>query len=181
MVWKNMRKRCNNQNDPQYADYGGRGISICPEWGSFEQFLADMGECNGLTIERKDVNGNYCKENCCWIPRAAQRRNTRHTHQITWGGQTKPLNYWAKELGITGTALKYRIAKWGLESAMTTPLNHEKQTAGQASMEHFKKAGFARTGNCGRNFSPLDAALDSHRKSSLARWTGRRKQRVPRS
>ncbi len=175
-----MRRRCNDPTNQSYPDYGGRGISICPSWDSFETFLADMGEANGLTLERKDVNGNYCKANCCWIPKAAQRRNTRHTHQITWNGETKPLNYWAADLGITGGALKYRIAKWGLERAMTQLPDQTKKAAGQASMQSFAEKGFIRAGNGGKNFTNMESSLENWKKSSLARWTGQKAARVAR-
>lgn len=84
-VWKAMRERCNNPNDQYYADYGGRGISICGEWDDFQIFYewamahgykpnASFGEC---TIDRKDVNGNYCPDNCHWIDMKAQAKNRR--------------------------------------------------------------------------------------------------------
>jgi len=64
--WEALRARCLNPNNNRYKLYGGRGIKVCARWlHSFEKFLADMGERpERTTIERKDGNGNYCKENC---------------------------------------------------------------------------------------------------------------------
>jgi hypothetical protein len=60
-----MFQRCTNPANPKYPNYGGRGITVCDRWGAFENFLSDMGvRSPGLTLERKDVNGNYEPANC---------------------------------------------------------------------------------------------------------------------
>ena len=75
--WYSMKTRCLNKNRKYYYRYGGRGITICPEWlNSFTNFLADMGERpKGKTLDRKDNNGNYCKSNCRWATAKQQRLN----------------------------------------------------------------------------------------------------------
>lgn len=78
-IWRDMTKRCRNRNCKSYPYYGGRGITVCKRWrDSFANFLEDMGECpDHLTIERKRVNGNYTKSNCCWANRFDQVHNRR--------------------------------------------------------------------------------------------------------
>ena len=85
--WYNMTQRCYNKNAPNYKDYGGRGITVCDRWkNSFKDFLEDMGDpprCpytkDRHTLDRKDGGGNYFKDNCHWITRAAQLDNRRTT------------------------------------------------------------------------------------------------------
>lgn len=81
-VWLSMRQRCNNPRNKSYPDYGARGIQVCSEWNEFSAFkewAQESGYSEGLTIERLDVNGNYCPANCTWIPRSEQNKNTRRT------------------------------------------------------------------------------------------------------
>lgn len=116
-VWAGMKDRCNNPNNKHYNNYGRRGIAVCNEWlNSFQAFLdwaMANGYSEGLTIERKDTNGNYCPENCKWASRVEQNRNKRNTIQAEISGNTKPLSEWAKESGIPYTTL-YSRYKQGL-------------------------------------------------------------------
>jgi hypothetical protein len=76
-LWLSIRGRCNNPNKSDYKYYGGRGISVCVQWDSFAQFAADVGPHpgGGLTLDRKNTNGNYSPSNVRWATRQTQARN----------------------------------------------------------------------------------------------------------
>lgn len=78
-VWRQVMQRCKNPNNPDHKNYGARGIEVSSDWTDFGRFLTDMLPTYrpGLTLERVDVDGNYCKENCTWITNEAQASNRR--------------------------------------------------------------------------------------------------------
>lgn len=88
-VWQGMKRRCDNPNFKQFADYGGRGIKVCPRWiNSFENFVHDMGERpDGHSIDRIDNDGPYSPENCRWVSRTQQQRNQRRTRRVVLDGK----------------------------------------------------------------------------------------------
>jgi len=106
-TWGSMIQRCANPNN---ANYGGRGITVCERWKKFENFYEDMGKKpKGLSIERKDNSGNYCPKNCRWEAIKNQNRNKRSNVNIEYRGKTQCMSAWAEELGINYDALRYRL------------------------------------------------------------------------
>lgn len=125
--WYNMKTRCLNKNNPKYKRYGARGIKICDEWLNFKNFhewAINNGFKDGLTIERIDNNGDYCPENCKWIPMAEQAKNKECNIMITYNGITDTLQGWTKRLGFKKNTLRARICDygWSIEKALTTPI-----------------------------------------------------------
>lgn len=112
-IWSAMVHRCTFDNDKQYKYYGGRGIIVCDRWlYSFPDFLLDMGECNdGLTLERRDTNGNYEPNNCYWASWNVQFRNTRHNVWVKYGNECNIKIDWIRKLGITPASWHYWIKK----------------------------------------------------------------------
>lgn len=117
-IWRGILSRCFNKNNREYKNYGGRGISISKHWkNSFVNFYnwsIKNGYKKDLTIERKDVNGNYTPENCCWIMLKEQSFNKRNTIMIEIKGDTKCLQQWCdifnvKRYMIYSLMKKYNI------------------------------------------------------------------------
>lgn len=128
-IWQGVKDRCLNKYELTYKYYGARGIIICEEWKNSSENFCFWAHKNGyqdnLTIERKDVNGNYCPENCIWIPLSKQGNNKTNNRKITAFGETKNLNEWAKDSRclVSRPTITRRI-KDGMspEEAMTSPI-----------------------------------------------------------
>lgn len=82
-IYCGMKNRCYNKTNKDYKHYGSRGIKVCDEWladfMAFYNWAIANGYSDELTIDRKDVNGNYAPDNCKWSTRAEQARNQRRT------------------------------------------------------------------------------------------------------
>lgn len=127
-VWNGMRSRCNNPNAESFHRYGGRGITICAEWSDFDSFYhwaMKNGYQKGLSIERVDVNGNYCPENCTWIPLAEQAKNTERSlmrRTVEINGETKSVKEWIEALEIPESRYRHRKSRgWSDKAAIITP------------------------------------------------------------
>lgn len=121
--WESMRDRCNNKNNKSFAIYGGRGVSVCEAWESFDRFLRDMGPRPlGMTLDRIDASGDYEPNNCRWATAGTQARNRRSNRLLCFDGATKPLAEWAELHGLHPATLLYRINRgWDVNRAIETP------------------------------------------------------------
>lgn len=126
--WCSIIQRCENPSNRDFANYGGRGITIAEEWRhDFKTFhnyvsqLPDFGE-GGRSLDRIDNNLGYSPGNVRWATRAEQNRNRRDNRWITYDDRTQCLSDWAKEFGIGHATLRHRIRRgWSAERALTTP------------------------------------------------------------
>ena len=103
-IWNNIKARCLNTRAINYKNYGGRGISICDEWMSFEEFhkwAVNNGYRDNLTIDRIDNNGYYYPDNCRWISRGENAGRNRNTILLTVNSETKSISAIAREVGIS--------------------------------------------------------------------------------
>lgn len=136
-IWSHMKERCYSKTYDHYNNYGGRGITVCDEWlndyMSFREWAykngydenAKHGEC---TIDRINVNGNYCPENCRWVDMKTQHGNTTQNKYITFNGETHCFSEWENILGLSRGILSQRINRdgWSIEKALTTPIKTNK-------------------------------------------------------
>lgn len=126
--WASMKARCYNKESKSYNRYGGRGIRVCQEWlddfMNFYNWAMANGYRDDLTIERKDVNGNYCPENCCWITAKEQAKNRRTTLKTRDknGNEVYAMDI-AEENGIPmNVVIARKSSGWDLNKALNTPL-----------------------------------------------------------
>lgn len=129
--WSGMIQRCENPNVAQYADYGGRGITVCSRWRyAFAAFLQDMGPkpFKGATIERKDNNGNYELANCMWADKITQCNNKRNNRVIEHDGQSHTLQEWSRITGIDRNTIATRL-NYGWDVATALGLHSSRASA----------------------------------------------------
>lgn len=123
-AWDGMMERCHNIRGRDYANYGGRGISVCEKWRNVENFLADMGHPPiGLSIDRIDNNRGYEPGNCRWATGKEQSRNRRTNYIIVFNGESGCIAHWSEKTGIKSGVISARIkAGWSVDKTMTTPV-----------------------------------------------------------
>ena len=121
-VWQMMKQRCENIAHTSYDEYGGRGIKVCKQWQTFENFLADMGDRPlGLTIDRINNDGNYEPNNCRWATKREQALNARSNLIVTAFGKTAPLAaFFENSKSIEYRRARQRIQRdgWSAETAI---------------------------------------------------------------
>lgn len=119
--WRSMMNRCNRKDNASYEYYGGRGITYCKRWESFENFFADMGlRPDDKTLDRKNNDKGYSKENCRWATPKEQVRNRRDNSYVIFKGEKKLLCELAEDHGLPNSLVRGRLYRsgWTLEQAL---------------------------------------------------------------
>lgn len=129
-IWHGMKQRCFCETSREYPNWGGRGIIVCAEWkddyASFRDWALGNGYEDDLTIDRIDVDGNYCPENCRWVDWKTQAENRRDTMHFIVNGEDKTLSQLSDEYGIKYTTLYQRVCKynWPIEKSLSVPVRN---------------------------------------------------------
>lgn len=138
-----IKRRCNNPDDKNYKDYGGRGIKVCSEWldpekghENFRKWAIENGWKKGLSIDRRNNDGDYEPSNCRWATSKQQSNNTRFNRLVTINGKTKTVQEWADIVGISQRSMTRRIeAGWSEEDLLKPRYNPLKMTKAEMSKE----------------------------------------------
>jgi len=119
-TWKGMHGRCSNPRNRAYQNYGGRGIDVCARWGSFENFVKDMGECpENHSIDRIDNSKGYTPDNCRWASTTVQNRNRRNNSYHSFCGVTMCTTAWAEFSGVPVRRIEHRLkTNWSFGRAI---------------------------------------------------------------
>jgi hypothetical protein len=133
-VLHRMYKCCCNPNCNNYENYGGRGIKLVSQWNkdivgmenavkNFIQWSKSHGYKKGLSIDRKNNDGNYESSNCRWVSRKIQNNNKRSNIFITYMGEKHTIKEWSEIKNISYNSLRERLITlhWKPEKAFNTP------------------------------------------------------------
>lgn len=128
--WNMIKQRCNNATNHKFHIYGGRGISVCPEWEdfhNFEKWALENGFKENLTIDRIDTNGNYEPSNCRWVDQEVQQNNRRNNRKIMYKGKEYSLSELSKISGLDNETLAVRLkSNMSIYDAVNKPLHHDR-------------------------------------------------------
>ena len=129
--WQSMKKRCYDKNCVAYKNYGARGIKVCDEWKNdplkFYEWAINSGFSADLTLDRIDVNGDYCPENCRWSTSKEQNRNKRNNHYINVDGKLVTIAEYAEQHNLNAGSLAYRLneSKFSQEDCLKKPIRKQ--------------------------------------------------------
>jgi hypothetical protein len=125
-AWQTMRLRCTNPQNQAYADYGGRGITVCSQWlDSVETFVKDMGlkPSPKHELDRIRNNEGYSPDNCHWTTRSNNARNRRSNRWVTYKGERMVLAAAIQLSGLDGAAVAKRLdSGWPEDLALSVPV-----------------------------------------------------------
>lgn len=144
-AWSAMLQRCQSPFNTRYSSYGGRGITVCQEWSSFEKFYFDMGDPPPDTsLERLDTDSSYCKDNCVWTDVVTQNNNTRRNVLWEYNGKKYTIKELAAIASVGAGTLSSRLNAhgWSVERAVSTPAllpsesAHKPRETGPGAVKH---------------------------------------------
>lgn len=137
ITWSQMKARCLNPKIAAFADYGGRGITVCDRWlgdDGFVNFLEDMGgkPSPKHSIDRIDNDKGYGPDNCRWVTRTEQANNKRNNIWLEHDGLRLTLPEWARRLGVSDSVIRSRIGRlgWPVSRAVTEPTRQKASPQG---------------------------------------------------
>ena len=121
-IFQHMKARCYNESDKTYPWYGAKGIKICDEWlnnpSAFEKWALQNGYEKGLSIDRKDENGDYCPENCRWVTLENNSKYKSSTRLLEVDGETHTGRDWAKILNTGLNTINKYVRIYGEEQTI---------------------------------------------------------------
>jgi hypothetical protein len=132
-VWHGIKHRCTNPKNSNYRWYGGRGITICPEWLNVANFIRDMEPTYrpGLELDRIDNDKGYSPDNCRWVTHRTNCKNTPTALLIEYNGEAKSLYEWSQSTGLSVTTIRARQRYgWSVEKTLTTPADPKRVRSG---------------------------------------------------
>lgn len=126
-IWSGMKNRCANESHIGFHLYGGKGIRVCDEWKSFENFrnwANQNGYNDSLTIDRIDSSRNYEPNNCRWVTYKKQSNNTTRNHFVTAFDTIKTISEWSDVFGVPQRTIAARVnlLGWCPEDAVSVPV-----------------------------------------------------------
>lgn len=132
--YRNMMRRCYDPKAPEYMNYGGRGIQVCKEWHELKVF-AEWAIENGWdenknkfeqSIDRIDVNGDYCPENCRFADVLTQANNKINSTKLEYNGEIHTYPEWERITGVKARTISYRVSRgWPAEKVLEVDKNNE--------------------------------------------------------
>ena len=135
MVWRNIHRRCDGKDIKRRKYYYDKGIKVCDRWGVFKNFLADMGRRPSAlySIDRKNGNKGYYKNNCRWATDKEQANNQSSNKRYYYKGKTLPVREWAKITGIKWQTIAGRLwRKWSIEDSLERNVRGSKKFQAKA-------------------------------------------------
>ena len=123
-IWANMLQKCKNAENITYSTFWNRGIAVCEEWKTFNNFYKDMGDppAGRNSLDRINNDIGYQKDNCRWTTRKLQSRNSRGARMIELDGQRLCIMEWSERTGLPAATILGRLnLGWSIRDALFKP------------------------------------------------------------